>query len=432
MKITRLSISNFLGLTNMEINAGKIVHAKGPNATGKTSIVKAIRAAFEGSKDPKVIHGGKDEAEVFVQLGDGTSIRRTFSAGGSQLIVKDGNGKPVGAPQKFLKKLVGGLAFNPVEFFELDRKERKQYLLKALPVEIDEETVGQWCGEVPPVNLDQHGLEVIIALEKHYYKARNEVHVVALDKEGGVKEIEKELPENYDADAARALNVQGLTEIITEQEAAEATKTERQAAVAGFKEDVAVKEAEIEQLLVRLNKAKQGSKEAEEKLAEAKKVVDTVKFPDPAKLKDAREKLEAYDKTKEVLSRYDEMKRLEEEASQLRLKHGNLDTLVKFLQQEAPKEILASLPPVAKGLKIEGDTMTLNDVPIDQLSTSEQIRFASEIARALSGELKLVCVDGIERLDPKVRKVFIDGCKQDKFQYVLTEVAGGEVKVTSK
>ena len=123
----------------------------------------------------------------------------------------------------------------------------------------------------------------------------------------------------------------------------------------------------------------------------------------------------------------------ENEAKEIRRKHTALDKLVKFLQQDAPKEILDSLPPVAKGLKIEGDVLTLNDVPIDQLSTSEGMRFATKIAQALAGDLRLVCLDGIERMDPKVRKEFIDDCKKDDYQYVLTEVGANEkVRITSK
>lgn len=432
MRITRLTVSNFLGLEDFALDAGKIVLAKGPNATGKTSIIKAIRAAFEGEKDPRVIHHDGDAAEVFVQLDDGTSIRRVIAEGGQKLEVLDADGEKVAKPQSVIKALLGALAFNPVEFYALSPRERKEYLLRAIEVKIKRPTVEKWCGEVPAgVDLDQHGLEVLKALEEHYFEARKEIHAKAMDREGGAKEIAAELPEGFEPAAARQLNVATLMDVINRHEAAEAARAERHEQVAAAKENLARGEAEVEQLAMRVARAKQAVESAREAVEKAQASVGQVAAPPADEVRMARDTLAEYDKTKKVLARHEEMTRLLDDAKTARNEWGRLDALVKFLQVEAPKEVLAKLPPVAKGLKIDGETLALHGTPLDQLSSAEQLCFAVEVARAMAGDLKLLCVDGIERLDPEAREAFLAQCKGDEYQYVLTEVAGGKMKVTS-
>src|SRR3990170_1975455 len=391
MRLTHLKVSNFLGLEDFELEAGKVVLARGPNAAGKTSIIKAISAAFVGETDQKVAK-----------------------------------------PQTVIKALLGALAFNPVEFYALSARERKQYLLRALEVKIKRQTVEKWCGEVPAgVDLDRHGLEVLKSLEEHYFALRHEIHAKALDREGGAKEIAAELPEGFAPDVARSLNVHDLMEVVNRHEAAEAARAERTEAVAAAREALAAREAEVEQLAMRVARAKEQVKAAVDAVEKTKGAVGEVRGPDASAVKVARETLAEDDRTKKVLARHEEMTRLMDDAKTARDEWAKLDALVKFLQTEAPREILEKLPPVAKGLKIDGENLTLNGTPLDHLSSGEQLRFAVEIARALAGDLKLLCVDGIERLDPEAREAFMAQCKGDAYQYVLTEVAGGKMKVTS-
>ncbi|HKZ60532.1 MAG TPA: AAA family ATPase [Candidatus Thermoplasmatota archaeon] len=432
MRLTHLKVSNFLGLEDFELEAGKVVLARGPNAAGKTSIIKAISAAFVGETDPKVIHHDGETAEVFVQLDNGMSIRRVIGAGGATLDVRDADDEKVAKPQTVIKALLGALAFNPVEFYALSARERKQYLLRALEVKIKRQTVEKWCGEVPAgVDLDRHGLEVLKSLEEHYFALRHEIHAKALDREGGAKEIAAELPEGFAPDVARSLNVHDLMEVVNRHEAAEAARAERTEAVAAAREALAAREAEVEQLAMRVARAKEQVKAAVDAVEKTKGAVGEVRGPDASAVKVARETLAEYDRTKKVLARHEEMTRLMDDAKTARDEWAKLDALVKFLQTEAPREILEKLPPVAKGLKIDGENLTLNGTPLDHLSSGEQLRFAVEIARALAGDLKLLCVDGIERLDPEAREAFMAQCKGDAYQYVLTEVAGGKMKVTS-
>lgn len=429
MKLSGLSVIQFLAIRQLEIRAGKIVYLTGENESGKTSVIKAVQAILEGENDPRVIHDGADRAELLMQLDDGTSIRRVIGESGSRLTVEDKKGDQIRKPQAFLKSLVGSLAFNPIKFFEAKEKERKKYLLRAINVELSRERIMEWCGEVPPIDLDRHGLEVLTDLTAHYFEQRRQIHQRATDNEGGAKELAQKIPPEFDAPAARALNTQDIAKIISEDEAAQASRREKESALAGAKERLASQAAEVEQLEMRIAKAREAREEAEKYVAEAQAGLVSVTGPDAAAVSEARALLAEYDETKERLHEYDTMQKFKTEEKRWRERHKTLDELVTFLQEDAPKQLLDKMPKGFRGLSLDGDILVKDGFPLDSLSTGIQIKFAVEVARQLAGKLRLICVDGLERLDPTARAAFIEECGDDRFQYIITEVRKGKLRV---
>jgi len=78
MKIVKISIHNFLKLKDVEMNPSQTNVIVGKNKQGKTSILKAIRAAFTGDVDATSIRIGEGKAEITVEL-DNLSIKRTIT-----------------------------------------------------------------------------------------------------------------------------------------------------------------------------------------------------------------------------------------------------------------------------------------------------------------------------------------------------------------
>ena len=66
MKITRLTIHNFLKLKDIDFNPSKTNVIVGKNKQGKTSILKALRTAFTGDADSTSIRIGEGKAEITV------------------------------------------------------------------------------------------------------------------------------------------------------------------------------------------------------------------------------------------------------------------------------------------------------------------------------------------------------------------------------
>ena len=135
MKITLITIKNFLKLKDLEINPSHTNIIVGKNGQGKTSILKAIRAAFDGKVDESSIRNGENKAEIIIDLEELT-IKRTVTGKGNYLDISNKEGMKMPSPQKYLDGILGEFSFNPISFFEKKAADRKKYLLSAIKLNI--------------------------------------------------------------------------------------------------------------------------------------------------------------------------------------------------------------------------------------------------------------------------------------------------------
>ena len=136
MKILRLTIKNFLGIRAAEVDAGgDSVLITGGNARGKTSILSAVKAAFSGI-EPSQIALGSDGAEINLELDEITIARALSSEGKEGFDVRTLEGVKLSKPKTYLKEIAGALNFNPVAFFFMKPIERREVLLRAMPIEV--------------------------------------------------------------------------------------------------------------------------------------------------------------------------------------------------------------------------------------------------------------------------------------------------------
>ena len=71
MRITRISIRNFMAFEEMEFNAGALTVAVGVNGSGKTSILEAIKSGLNGgAHDASLLRNGADKAEIVLEFYD--------------------------------------------------------------------------------------------------------------------------------------------------------------------------------------------------------------------------------------------------------------------------------------------------------------------------------------------------------------------------
>lgn len=101
-----------------------------------------------------------------------------------------------------------------------------------------------------------------------------------------------------------------------------------------------------------------------------------------------------------------------------------------------PVELLAKIELPLKGLGIDGrGIVTINDSPLSNLSTAQQVRTCLDIARVLAkgNPLKLICIDKAEHLDETMRVEFLKQIAADQeWQYFVTEVTDGDLKVETQ
>lgn len=126
MKIIKLLSENIKRLRAIEIKPdGSLVIIGGKNAQGKTSVLDSIEYALAGTSSipDKPIRKGEKKARVVVDLGN-IIVTRTFTEGGSKLVVSDKEGFPKSSPQSLLDSLTGKLSFDPLGFLKMKAEEQ--------------------------------------------------------------------------------------------------------------------------------------------------------------------------------------------------------------------------------------------------------------------------------------------------------------------
>lgn len=432
MHVTKIQILKYLGLAQFKTGKlGKMNRITGDNGVGKTAILKAIKEAIKGSGvDPELVKVDMEKAEILIELDDRIEIQRTITQTANRVTVTDG-GEPISKPQTFLDSLVGPFNFNPVDFFNANTKERRRILLSSMPFTITEKALREALGEfldlapLPAADYSQHGLVVLEQIRKQVYDHRQEVNRDVTRLKKAIEQDKKDMPDTVATDDR---DIKELTAKVLEAKMASDEHEKNKATLESLRErSVSVKEriGRLEQEIVSLN-------EELDKIREAGKLtaatVEKYVAPD---IKGLQAELDAYNDNQELLYKLKDIKRREEEIVSVELDHKALDDLHKALSNEVPKKMLAEVELPIEGLEIEGDKITVEGVAMDKLSTSEQMRFAVKLARKLAGKLKVICVDRYESLGGKAQKAFEEECASDEFEYFVTIVTDGDLKVES-
>lgn len=409
MKIAKLTIHNFLKLKDVEMNPSKTNVIVGKNKQGKTSILKAIRAAFTGDADSDSIRIGENKAEIIIEVDD-LNIKRTITEKGNYLDISNKEGMKMPAPQKFLDGILGTFSFNPIEFFDKKASDRKKYLLNAMKLTITQDELATYTGE-KLTGLDYegtHALEIVEQARKHYYDQRTVANGEATKKEKALQELNEQIPTDFDPKSVSEEEINKLRDAIA--------LDEQNAIKAQANRDA------IATLQTREEKLKAELAEVQKEIAERANM--KFDYSDPMALEAAKETLKALESKRELVYT---IKRRDEVRSELESAMTNaqrLDDVVKKLTKQVPEDLIKKAELPVEGLTIVGDDILINGVNIDNLSSSEQLKFGLQVVRALNGDFKVICVDGIETLDKESFEFFLKEIESDDFQYFVTRVEG--------
>ena len=411
MKIVRLSIHNFLKLKDIEMNPSKTNVIVGKNKQGKTSILKAIRAAFTGDADSTSIRIGEGKAEITVELDDLT-IKRSITEKGNHLDISNKEGMKMPAPQKYLDGILGTFSFNPIEFFEKKSADRKKYLLNAIKLAITQDELATYTGEkLTGLDYKAHALEVVEAARKFYYDKRTIANAEATKKEKSLQDLNSKIPEGFDP---KSVSEEQITKL--------------RGAIQTDKENKIKAEAHADKLSA-LQKREAELKAELEQIQKDIVVAIGVSFDvsDDMSIAAAEEALAKLESQREIVFT---SKRAEEVRNELSIaiqEAEKLDGVVKKLTKEVPEDLIKKAKLPVEGLTIDGDDIKINGVSLENLSSSEQLSFGLQVVRALNQEFKVINIDGIETLDSETFTAFLKEIENDDFQYFLTRVDGDAV-----
>jgi DNA repair exonuclease SbcCD ATPase subunit len=415
MKITKLTISNFLRLKDVEMNPSKTNIIVGKNRQGKTSILKAIRTAFTGDADSTSIRINEGKAEITIELDD-LNIKRTITEKGNYLDISNKQGMKMPAPQKFLDGILGTFSFNPIEFFDKKASERKKYLLNAIKLTITPEEMWAYTGEpLLGITFDKHALEVVEDVRKFYYDKRTIANSETTKKERALAELSAKIPDGFDPSSVSEEHISKLRDAIQKDEIEREKALAHDQKLAKLQKDETDIKAEIERLQTKLTGI-------QAEIAENIKM--TFDFSDAMSIAAAKESLAKMEGQRDIVYTVKRVQELRSELDTAIKDAEHLDTVVVKLTKEVPEDLIKKAKLPVDGLTISGNDIFINGVNIDNLSSSEQLKFGLQIARSLNQTFGIICIDGVETLDRETFAEFLKEVENDSNQYFVSRVDG--------
>lgn len=475
MKISKLSIKNTYGISQFELG-GESVELTGSNGTGKSSVIDAIRLALtNNSKRKYIIKKGENEASIYVELDDGTTINRKKRNDKSDYkSIKDGNGNEINSPESFLKDIFTPLQLEPVEFLDMSEQEQNRILLNLIKFDKDKrEFITEKFGEsINWVNYDDSILEILNQIQSKdgaYYQNREEINRNARNGLAIINDIAKDIPENYDAEKWRNYTLSDkyeelnkLKDFNNKIDRSIVYKENYDNTVKGFKGELDTSLAEISKTKEMRRKALQDSiTEYENKIAllkkdlenldneflvdennakakydqEIAKLSDNIKIANEWASKEKKdtdtleEELKVAESMKGHLNEYDRMKDMQEKVKKLNEQSEELTRKIE-LARNLPGQILKEVEIPVKNLTVENGIPLVNGLPVGNLSEGQKLMLCVDIALSDSNTLKLILIDGVEKLSEANRKELYRICKEKGLQYIATRTTNdNELKV---
>ena len=465
MKISKLKIENLYGIEQLELD-GKSIELTGTNGAGKSSVLDAIRLALtNNSKRKYVVKNGETEGRVLVKLDDGTTIDRKKRTDKSDYkSIKDENGNEINSPETFLKDIFTPLQLEPVEFLSMSEKEQNRILLNLIEFNKDKkEFIQEKFGEIPYwVNYDDSILEILNQLqskEGQYYQNREDINRQIRNGIAVINDIAKDIPEGYDAEKWRNFTLSDKYEELNKDKEYNA-KIDKSIA---YKEDYNNKIKQIETIenntLLQIEKDKSEEKNKittemqelknriellqkdlenidvkyEKTIAETKSETIAEKAKLDENIKVANEwankekintemlenELKIAEEMKGHLNEYDRMKEMQKKVDNFNIISETLTNKIE-LARTLPGEILKEVNIPVKNLTVENCIPLVNSIPISNLSEGEKLQLCVDVTLSDNNNLKLILIDGTEKLSEENRKKLYKICKEKGLTVIAT------------
>lgn len=385
MRVIRLQADNFKKLRAIDISPdGNLVEIRGPNGAGKSSILDAIWAALGGAKvaPQRPIRAGAESATIRLDLGE-LVVTRRFIGDNSTLVVESAGTKARHpSPQAVLDKLIGAIAFDPLEFARMPPKEQLGELRRVVPLDID-------TAALDAQNAADYERRRDVNRERTRLLAAAEQIPVPPDP----------APEPVDVDALlAALKALGDYNNARQRAIAERAKKEQHCIGLNSRRDDLIEEAQrlrarADELIAQADTLDGQARELEREVAATTVEDERDAAPVTAALRDAQATNAAVDRARERAR----LLAAAETAS------GEAELYTHAIDRRAAEKraALARAPFPVPGLAFGDDGVLLNDLPFDQASQAEKIRVSVALAMAANPSLKVLCVRDGSLLDAR-------------------------------
>lgn len=465
MKISKLKIENLYGIEELELG-DKSVELVGSNGVGKSSVIDAIRLALtNNSKRKYVVKNGEKEGRIYVKLDDGVTIDRKKRTDKSDYkSIKDANGNEINSPEAFLKDIFTPLQLEPVEFLNMSEQEQNRILLNLIDFKEDKtEFIKRNFGELPSwVDYNNSILEILNKIQSkdgEYYQNREEINRNIRNGLAIIKDIAKDIPENYDADKWKNYTLSDKYEelnkkkdhnnkidrsidykknyddtikrykaeldarLVTIKSTIENRKKDLEDSILNLKNQIALLEKDLEnvdsQYIIEENKAQATYNEEVAKLEENIKIANEWIAKEKEDTDTLENELKLAEEMKGHLNEYDRMISMQANVDNLNLQSEELTKKIE-LARELPGKILKEANIPIENLTVENGIPLVNGLPINGLSEGEKLMLCVDVALSNPNSLKLILIDGVEKLSETNRNELYKICKEKGLQIIAS------------
>lgn len=412
VKISSLEVENVkrVKAVQLEPKQDGLTVIGGGNSQGKTSVLDAIAWALGGDRKRPTNakrEGAARDPRLKVELSNGIVVERRGK--NSSLHVIDPEGNKSG--QKLLDAFVGQLALDLPKFLGMNSREKADELLKVIGI----------GDELAALEDEQAKLEV----------RRLETGRIARQKRGAAEE----LPMYADAPSEEV----SASDLIKRQQEILARNGQKQrdrdnaaalaAAADNAESAMFLARDRVEQLRKQLAEAEadfearqDAAQEADERAREAEKSASQLEDESTAEIE---ESIADIDRINEKVRANMRRASAIADADMMEAEYSDLDAQVNAVR-ERKRALLEGADLPLPGLSVEGGAIVYNGQQWDGMSSSEQLKVATAIVRAVKPECGFVLVDKLEQMDPATLAEFGAWAEAQGLQVIGTRVADDE------
>lgn len=469
VKITKLRIKNLFGIKEYESD-GSDVELTGTNGACKTAVLDSIRYGLTNKSDREyLIRKGQSEGEILIELSNGIKIvRKPRLDKADYRSIRVGEDKSEKS-EGFLREIFTELQLNPIEFLLMSEQEQNRIILDMIDFKWDLNWIKQEFDEiVPEVNYEQNILNVLHEIqmeEGYYFRTRQDLNREVRNNLAFIEDIGAKLPEGYDAKHWEEISLGDLYKKIAKIKAdnaiiekAKKALEDRDAKIKQFKTDfdlekqtiinkeneylslqnsvIADLKSKIVQCENRIEDVKRHSLKDHE-LNDSTYKANIASFEGEVKTyeKEAMLELKPFNKLQEEaehaeamklhINEYNSMIEYQKEVVKLNKKADKLTNKIEHARA-LPGQILATSKIPVKGLTIVDGIPLIKGLPISNLCEGDKLELCVEVAMKGVDTLKLLLIDGVERLATVNREALYKMLKRRGVQFIATRTTDDE------
>lgn len=429
MKIIKLAVRNFEGLEELDMLPGDGINIlRGSNGSGKTSVLEAVRVALtnRGERSMLVRHGA-DEGLILFEFDNGIKGKRTINRSGRVAgpvsLIEDSTS--VSRAQAFLNKLGGGFNYNPLDFIGMTDAEQTKTLLDLIAVDVGYgELIALSDGEaLDGVDYDLHPIVVLGQIEDALMEMRRDTGRRARDLEGMADDLRAQVPSDFDRQHVESFDLESASVKLSSIEA----HNDR---INVARSRIQYADAKLSKLTAQIQSLREQQQAVREEKQQLLELLDALMSKDVGDADKIRQRISTYTKDREHLQNLTMSEETANKARACREQYGRLTENIEAVRGK-PAEILMNAKLPVTGLGIEGGKLTIHGLPISELSTGEQLSVAVQIAIATLNDLRVVLIDGAERLDPEHMNLIINELSEAGVQAFITQVTDEQLTIVT-